>query len=162
MSFLQDRISRSVFNNPFIFDKRIGLGSIATISLTRYFKGSCVFFFLPISSGLGLEVKKQEKSRSFSSIRPDGFGQPINNPESLVLEHINSGKPTTSSIINKILLNQNLLITDSKLKQLLKVKGVELDISKSTLENKELLAELTGKSQYKGFSARKRYIYLYT
>lgn len=82
-------ISRSVFNNHFIFDKRIGLGSIATISLTRY-----------ISS-----------SRSFSSIRPLA-----NNPESLALEYINSGDAklptTTSSIINKILLNQNLLVTD--------------------------------------------------
>ena len=122
---MQDRISRSVFNNTSIFDKRIGLGSIAAISLTRYFSSS----------------------RSFSSIRPL-----VNNPESLALEHINSGKSTTSSIINKILLNQNLLITDSKLEQLLKVKGVELDLPISTLENKELLAELTGKSKYKGFS----------
>src|SRR6195952_647523 len=73
-------------------------------------------------------------------------------PESLALEHINSGKPTTSSIINKILLNQNLLVTDSKLEELLKVKGVELDLPISTPENKKLLAELTGKSQYKGFS----------
>lgn len=155
---MQDRISRSVFNNTSIFDKRIGLGSIAAISLTRYFSSS----------------------RSFSSIRPL-----VNNPESLALEHINSGKSTTSSIINKILLNQNLLITsgaykknevffispplgglptgcrppfrgapatDSNLEQLLKVKGVELDLPISTLENKELLAELTGKSKYKGFS----------
>ena len=76
----------------------------------------------------------------------------VNNPESLALEHINSGKPTTSLIINKILLNQNLLITDSKLEELLKVKGVELDLPISTPENKKLLAELTGKSQYKGFS----------
>lgn len=37
------------------------------------------------------------------------FRHLANNPESLVLERINSGKPTTSSVINKILLNQNLL-----------------------------------------------------
>jgi len=73
------------------------------------------------------------------------------NPESLALEHINSGKPTTSSIINKILLNQNLLVTDFKLEELLKVQGVKLDLPISTPENQELLAELTGKSQYKGF-----------
>lgn len=87
-----------------------------------------------------------KKSRSFVSIRP------LNNPESLALEHINEGKPTTSSTINKILLNQNLVVTDSKLEQLLKVKGVELDFPISRLENKELLAELTDKSKYKGFS----------
>jgi len=143
---LQDRISRSVFNNTSIFDKRIGLGSIAAISLTS----------LPPKGDGGTpwgtarvpgRGRYFSSSRSFSSIRPL-----VNNPESLALEHINSGKSTTSSIINKILLNQNLFITDSKLEQLLKVKGVELDLPISTLENKELLAELTGKSKYKGFS----------
>jgi len=122
---LHDTISRSVFNNHFIFDKRIGLGSIAVISLTRYFNSS----------------------RSFSSTRPLA-----NKPESLALEHINSEKPTTSSTINKIILNQNLSVTDPKLEKLLKVKGVELDLPISTPENNQLLAELTGKSKYKGFS----------
>jgi len=75
-----------------------------------------------------------------------------NNPESLALEHINSGKPTNSSIINKILLNQNLSVTDSKLEELFKVKGVELDLAISTPENPKFLTELTGKSNYKGFS----------
>ena len=117
--------SKSVFNHRFILDKRIGLGSIAAISLTRSF----------ISS------------RSFSSMRPLA-----NHPESLVLEHINSEKPTTSSIINKILLNQNLSVTESKLEKLLKVKGVEFDLPISTSENKKLFVELTGKSTYKGFS----------
>jgi GIY-YIG catalytic domain len=122
---LHDTISRSVFNNHFIFNKRIGLGSIAAISLTRSFSSS----------------------RSFSSIIPLA-----NNPESLALEHINSEIPTTSSIINKILLNKNLSVTDSKLEELLKVKGVEFDLPISTPENNKLLAELTGKSKYKGFS----------
>jgi hypothetical protein len=122
---LHDTISRSVFNNHFIFDKRIGLGSIAVISLTRYFNSS----------------------RSFSSTRPLA-----NKPESLALEHINSEKPTTSSTINKIILNQNLSVTDPKLEKLLKVKGVEWDLPISTPENHQLLAELTGKSKYKGFS----------
>ena len=85
-------------------------------------------------------------TRSFSWIRPLA-----NNPESLALEHINSGKPTTSLIINKILLNQNLVITDSKLNQLLKVKGVEFDLPISTPENDILLDKLTGKSKHKGF-----------
>jgi hypothetical protein len=137
---LHDRISRSVFNNHFIFYKPIILGSISTISLTRYFSSSL-----------------QSRERSFSSIRPLA-----NNPESLALEHINSGKPTTSSIINKILLNQNLLVTDSKLEELLKVKGVEFDLPISTPENKELFSELSGKSKYKGFSGVYIFIHVNT
>lgn len=85
-------------------------------------------------------------TRSFSSIK-----SLANKPESLALEHINSGKPTTSLVMNKILLNQNLVVTDSKLNQLLKVKGVEFDLPICTPENYKLLGELTGKSKYKGF-----------
>lgn len=85
-------------------------------------------------------------TRSFSSIKPLA-----NNPESLAVEHINSGKPTTSLVMNKILLNQNLVVTDSKLNQLLQVKGVEFDLPISTPENYKLLDELTGKSKHKGF-----------
>lgn len=73
------------------------------------------------------------------------------NPEYLALEHINSGKPTTSSVINKILLNQNISVSDFKLKELLKVKSVEIDLPISTPEGKNLLFEYTGKSKYKGF-----------
>ena len=113
---MHDTISRSVSNNHFIFDKRVGLGSIAAVSLTRCFSSS----------------------RSFNSIRPL-----VNNPESLALEHINSGKPTTSSVINKVLLNQNLSVTDSKLEELLKVKGIEIDLPISTPENHQLLDQLT-------------------
>lgn len=116
---MHDTVSSSVFNNHFIFDKRIGLGSITAASLTRF----------------------------FSSVRPL-----VNNPESLALEHINSGKSPTSSIINKIFVNQNLLVTDSKLEELLKVQGVELDLPISTPKNNKLLGELTGISKYKGFS----------
>lgn len=53
--------------------------------------------------------------------------------------------------MNKILLNQNLVVTDSKLNQLLKVKGVEFDLPISTPDNYKLLDELTGKSKHKGF-----------
>jgi len=116
-------ISRSVFNKHYLLDKRIG--SITVISLTRNYSAT----------------------RSFNSIRPLA-----NRPESLALDHIHSEKPTNSYIINKILLNQNLSVTDSKLEELLKVKGVEWDLPISTPENKQLLAELTGKSKYKGFS----------
>jgi GIY-YIG catalytic domain len=71
-------------------------------------------------------------------------------PESLALEHINSGDLTTSSVINKILLNQNLSVTNLKLKELLKIKGVEIDLPIYTTAGYKLLAELTGKSKYKG------------
>lgn len=121
---MHNTISKSVFNNYFIYDKYIELGYIVSISLTRNFSSS----------------------RSFSSIRPLG-----NNPECLALEHINSQKPITSSVINIILLNKNLSVTDSKLEELLKVKGVELDLPISTPENKQILDKLTGKSNYKGF-----------
>lgn len=123
--------SKSVFNDQFVSNKHIGLGFIATRSL----------------------IGSLSSKRSFSSIRPLA-----NNPEYLALEHINSGKPTTSSIINKVLLNQNLFVTNSKIEELLKVKGVELDLPISTTKNKELLAELTGKSKYKGFSG----VYIFT
>lgn len=73
---------------------------------------------------------KKKISRSFISIRH------LNNLEHLALEHINKGKPTTSSTIHKILLNKNLVVTDSKLEQLLKVKGVELGFPISRAENK--------------------------
>ena len=76
----------------------------------------------------------------------------VNSPELLALEHINSEKPTTLSVLNKIFLNQNIVVNDLKLDQLLKVKGVEVDLTDSTPENLKLLAELTGKSAYKGFS----------
>jgi hypothetical protein len=131
---LQYAIKRSVFNNHFKFDKRIGLGFIPALTLTR-----------PFSSVRSLEAQR--------------------NPESLALEHINSEKPTTSSVINQILLNQNLSVNDSKLVELLKVKGVEMDLSRPkakfqsqtpgtiyTSEKKKLLDDLTGKSKYKGFS----------
>ena len=91
---MHDTISSSGFNNHFIFANRIELSSISAIYLPKYFS----------------------LNRSISSIR-----SLAHNPESLALEHINSGKPTTSLIINKILLNQNLSVTDSKLEELLQL-----------------------------------------
>ena len=44
-------------------------------------------------------------------------------------------------------------VTDAKLEELLKVKGVEVDIPISNPKDKQLLGELTGKSKYKGFSS---------
>lgn len=75
----------------------------------------------------------------------------INNPESLAIKHINSNNSTTYTVINEILLNQNLSVTNNKLTELLKVKSIEIDLPIITFESKELLAKLTGKSKYKGF-----------
>ena len=118
---MQCAIKRSVFNNHLKLGKRLGLGFIPALTLTRSFRS----------------VRSLEAQR---------------NPESLALEHIKSEKPTTSSVINQILLNQNLSVNDSKLVELLKVKGVEMDLPIYTPEKKKLLDDLTGKSQYKGFS----------
>ena len=42
------------------------------------------------------------------------------NPELLALEHISSENTTTASVINNILLNQDITVTDSKLKRFIK------------------------------------------
>jgi len=98
--------------------------------------------------GLGSVVALIKSNNSIRSIN-----SAANSSESLALEHINSGKPTTYLIINKVLLNQNLSVTESKLKELLKVKGVELDLLVSRSSGSWLvLGELAGKSVYKGFS----------
>jgi hypothetical protein len=73
------------------------------------------------------------------------------NPESVANAHISSNKATDHLIINKILLNQNISVTKDKLEELLNVKGVEMDLPVVKLEDKKLLAELAGKSKYKGF-----------
>lgn len=61
--------------------------------------------------------------------------------------------------MNKILLNQNLVVTDSKLNQLLEVKGVEFDLPISTPDNYKLLDGFTGKSKHKGFFLWCIYVY---
>ena len=85
--------------------------------------------------------------RLYSSVR-----SLYNNPQWLASKFINSNEPISSSVLNEILFNQNITVTDLNLKQLLKVKGVDLDLPVYTLEDKKLLGELTGKYKYKGFS----------
>jgi hypothetical protein len=72
--------------------------------------------------------------------RPKGRGDEwmANNKESLALEHINSGKPTNSSVMNKIVFNQNILVTDSKLKEFFKIKGVDFYLPILQRKNKNL------------------------
>lgn len=83
-------------------------------------------------------------------------GSCLDKPESLALEHIKSEKPVTSLVINKILSNQNIIVDDSKLQKLLKVKGMEFNLpiytdTKSSDKPRSQYTELVGKSKYKGF-----------
>ena len=64
---------------------------------------------------------------------------------------INTKESANYLVINKTLLNQNLSVTKSKLEELLKVKGVEINLPVNSKEDKNLLDQLTGKSKYKGF-----------
>ena len=73
----------------------------------------------------------------------------MNKSEWIAINHINSGMPTTHSIINNILLNQNLSNTKNKLEELLKVKGIEIDLPIGL--DKTLLNQYTGYSKYKGY-----------
>lgn len=77
--------------------------------------------------------------------------------EKLALEHINSDNLTTHLVINKLLYNQKVYISANKLKELLKVKGIEfaLPISKSNLNN---FYHLVGKSKHTGFAG----VYVFT
>ena len=97
--------------------------------------------------GLG-SICNKPLTRSFSYSTLKNLA---NNSESLAIEHINSGLSTTHSVINKILLNQNLSISKEKLEELLKVKGVEINLPVETTVDKKLLNNLTGKSKFKGF-----------
>jgi hypothetical protein len=72
------------------------------------------------------------------------------NPEELALEHLKSGNETTHLVINKILYNQKVSITENKLKDLLKIKGIELDLP-ITKDTYETFINLVGKSSYSGF-----------
>ena len=120
---MHDIINRSIFNNYLIFNKH------------NEFSICSVIYTVPLI-------------RTFSTVKGSVFQF---KPESIVLEHSNSGEITTSSVINRILLNQNLSVTDAKLEELLEVKGVEINIPISNPKDNKVLEELTGKSKYKGF-----------
>ena len=48
-------------------------------------------------------------------------------------------------------MNQNISVTNIKLKKLLQVKGVEIDLPVITAESKKILTAMTGVSKYKGY-----------
>lgn len=71
--------------------------------------------------------------------------------EKLALEHIKNGKVTTHLIINKILSNQKVSIDANKLKALLEVEGVGVELTLPiTEENMKTYTNLVGKSTYSG------------
>lgn len=49
-------------------------------------------------------------------------------PNTMVLEHINKGNPTTSEVINSVLLNQKVYITQQELDELLSLPSVKFDL----------------------------------
>ena len=49
-------------------------------------------------------------------------------PNTIALEHINSGNPITSEVINSVLLNQNVSITQKELDDLLSLPKVNFDL----------------------------------
>ena len=49
-------------------------------------------------------------------------------PNTIALEHINSGNLTTSEVINSVLLNQNVSITQKELDNLLSLPKVNFDL----------------------------------
>jgi hypothetical protein len=98
-----------------------------------------IFIFSPLARGQG----PKGIIRYCSTVKGN-----IKNPEILALEHIKSGNATTYLVINNILANQRVSISENKLKDLLKVKGVEVDLP---VTDSKSFGELVGKSTYKGF-----------
>ena len=65
-------------------------------------------------------------------------------PNSLALEHINNGNLTTSEVINSVLLNQKVSITQKELETLLALPSVNFDLPITDQTNPALIA-LIGK-----------------
>lgn len=90
-------------------------------------------------------------SKFYSSVPVDNSAYSEVNPEKLALQHIKNGNITNHLVINKILENQRVSISENKLKMLLKIKGIELDLP-ITNDNRKTFVDLVGKSSYKGFA----------
>lgn len=101
-----------------------------------------------------LNIKRKLLESKYESLY---FVQSKRFVEKLALEHINSDNLSTHLVINKLLYNQKVSISAHKLKELLKVKGIEfaLPISKSNLKN---FYRLVGKSKHTGFAG----VYVFT
>jgi hypothetical protein len=80
-----------------------------------------------------------------------------NSPEKLALEHIESGNPTTSEVINSLLFNPNISIRQEELNKLLEIPSVKFKLPFSD-QTYPALATLVGKPQSRRFSN----IYIFT
>ncbi len=87
---------------------------------------------------------------SFNCLTIRYYSRALISLERLALEHIRSNKIITSLIINSILKNQNISVTPQKLEALLKIKGLEFDLS-ITKDNQTMFDNLVDKSRYSGF-----------
>lgn len=85
------------------------------------------------------------------------LGQLEQGVEKLALDHMNSGNKTTHLVINKLLSNQGVSVSETKLQDLLIVKGVEFYLL-ITKESYDQFASLVGKSSYTGFAG----VYVFT
>ncbi len=65
-------------------------------------------------------------------------------PTNLVEEHLNKGNPTTSEVINSVLLNQKVSINQKELDDLLNLPSVKFDLPITNETYPSLLA-LVGK-----------------
>jgi hypothetical protein len=74
-----------------------------------------VFYLRLLNPGSLISSLTLTRSFITSVIRYSGYNY---KPEFVALEQINSGKPITSSVINQILLNKNISVTESKLEEL--------------------------------------------
>jgi hypothetical protein len=79
-------------------------------------------------------------------------------PNNLALEHIEKGDPITSEVINSVLLNQKVSITQKELDELLNLPSVKFDLPITDLVYPSLLA-LIGKP---GSKRSKAGVYVFT
>ena len=77
-------------------------------------------------------------------------------PNTIALEYISKGKPITSEVINSLLLNQNVSITQQQLDELISLSSVKFDLPLTDQTYSALLG-LIGKPKSK--RSKPGYIY---
>jgi hypothetical protein len=110
--------------------------------------------FSPESTDLFLSVALVSLGTLSKNTRPNDDALP-NYADKLPSEHIEIGG--VASVINRVLQNQKVSITEEKLKDLLNVKSVEFDLP-ITKDTRTAFTSLTGKSVHKGFAG----VYVFT
>lgn len=81
------------------------------------------------SQGGRVDFKRAYSKSSTKSTNKDNKNSPKEyKPESLALQHVKSQSPTTSEVINNLLLNQNVSISQEELDRLKGLPGVEFNL----------------------------------